>query len=198
MNKPWTKWVLGLGLAVLVIWMISAYNSMVNADESVNAQWKNVEVVYQARADKTKNLVEIVKGAAGFEQETLIQVVEARAKSTSITLDGNDLTEEKMAKFQKAQEQFSSSLGRLMMVAEQYPQLKSVDAYRDFQAQYEGMENRISTERRKYNDMAKDFNATIRRFPKNIFANIFGFTKKPYFEAQQGTENAPDINMKLN
>lgn len=198
MNKPWTKWALGIGIAIGILWSISSYNTLVNSEESVVAQWQNVETVYQARADKTKNLVEIVKGAAGFEQETLTQVIEARAKSTSIKLEAKDLTPENMAKFSQAQAELSKSLGRLLMVAEQYPQLKAVDAFRDFQAQYEGMENRITTERRKYNDMAKDYNASIRRFPKNIFAGIFGFVKKAYFEAQEGTEKAPDINMKLN
>lgn len=170
-----------------------SYNSMVTKQEGVTAQWQQVEVAYQARMDKTKNLFEIVQSAADFEKGTLKEVMEARAKATSIQLNADDLTPEKMAQFEKAQGAFGASLGRLMAVAENYPQLKTVDAFRDFQAQYEGMENRIATERRRFNETAQDYNTFIRRFPKNIWAGIFNFDKKAYFSSQVGADTAPDI-----
>jgi len=166
---------------------------MVTKEEGVTAQWQQVEVAYQARMDKTKNLFEIVQGAADFEQETLRQVMEARSKATSIRIDPTNLTPEKMAEFEKAQGAFGSSLGRLMAVAENYPQLQAVGAFRDFQAQYEGMENRIATERRRFNEAAQDFNTYIRRFPRKIWAGLFDFDKKAYFESAEGSETAPDI-----
>lgn len=170
-----------------------SYNSIVTMDEGVTAQWKQVEVAYQARMDKTKNLFEIVQSAADFEKGTLTAVMEARSKATSIQLKADDLTPEKLAAFEKAQGAFGQSLGRLMAVAENYPQLQSVQAFRDFQAQYEGMENRISTERRRFNESAQELNTYIRRFPKNIWAGIFGFQKRAYFQAQEGADTAPDI-----
>lgn len=170
-----------------------SYNSMVTKQEGVTAQWQQVEVAYQARMDKTKNLFEIVQSSADFEKGTLKEVMEARAKATSIQLNADDLTPEKIAQFEKAQGAFGASLGRLMAVAENYPQLKTVDAFRDFQAQYEGMENRIATERRRFNEVAQDYNVYIRRFPKNIWAALFHFDKKAYFESQAGSETAPDI-----
>lgn len=171
----------------------SSYNAMVTMDEGVTAQWKQVEVAYQARMDKTKNLFEIVQSAADFEKGTLKEVMEARSRATSIQINADNLTPEKLAEFEKAQNAFGSSLGRLMAVAENYPQLQSVQAFRDFQAQYEGMENRISTERMRFNDAARDFNTYIRRFPKNIWAGAFNFNQRGYFEAQAGAETAPDI-----
>jgi LemA protein len=171
----------------------SSYNSMVTMDEGVTAQWQQVEVAYQARMDKTKNLFEIVQSAADFEKGTLKEVMEARSKATSVQINADNLTPEKIAEFEKAQNAFGSSLGRLMAVAENYPQLQSVGAFRDFQAQYEGMENRIATERRRFNEVAQDFNTYIRRFPKNIWAGVFGMQKRGYFESQAGSETAPDI-----
>ncbi|MDQ3048904.1 MAG: LemA family protein [Bacteroidota bacterium] len=171
----------------------STYNSMVTKDEGVTGQWQQVEVAYQARMDKTKNLFEIVQSAADFESETLREVMEARAKATSIQINADNLTPEKIAEFEKAQNAFGSSLGRLMAVAENYPTLQAVGAFRDFQAQYEGMENRIATERRRFNEMAQDYNTYIRRFPKNMWAGIFSFEKRGYFESQEGAETAPDI-----
>ena len=169
------------------------YNKIVTMDEGVTGQWKQVEVAYQARMDKTKNLFEIVQSAADFEKGTLQAVMEARSKATSIQLKAEDLTPEKLAAFEKAQGAFGQSLGRLMAVAENYPQLQSVQAFRDFQAQYEGMENRISTERRRFNEVAQELNTYIRVFPKNIWAGIFGFQKRAYFASQEGAETAPDI-----
>lgn len=170
-----------------------SYNSMVTQQEGVTAQWQQVEVAYQARMDKTKNLFEIVQSSADFEKGTLKEVIEARSRATSIQLKADDLTPEKMAEFEKAQNAFGASLGRLLAVAEGYPQLQTTAAFRDFQAQYEGMENRIATERRRFNEVAQEYNTYIRKFPKNIWAGVFGFDKKAYFESQSGAENAPDI-----
>ncbi len=184
-----------IGLFVLLIGFngCSSYNSMVTMDEGVTAQWQQVEVAYQARMDKTKNLFEIVQSAADFEKTTLMEVMEARSKATSIQINADNITPEKLAEFEKAQNAFGSSLGRLMAVAENYPSLQSVGAFRDFQAQYEGMENRISTERMRFNEAAQNLNTTIRKFPKKIWAGLFGFEKRAYFESQVGADTAPDI-----
>ena len=171
----------------------NTFNTLSTKDEAVTGQWQQVEVAYQARMDKTKNLFEIVQGAADFEKQTLSDVIAARSKATSINIDASNLTPEKLAEFQKAQDAFGTSLGRLMAVAEQYPQLQAVGAFRDFQAQYEGMENRIATERRRFNEVAQDFNTSIRRFPRNVWAGIFDFNRRGYFESSEGAENAPDI-----
>ena len=186
-------------LSILAIFLLigfngcNTYNSLSTSDEAVTGQWQQVEVAYQARMDKTKNLFEIVQSAADFEKQTLADVMAARSKATSIQIDASQLTPEKLAEFQKAQDAFSSSLGRLMAVAENYPQLQAVQAFRDFQAQYEGMENRIETERRRFNEAAQNFNTSIRRFPSNVWAGMFHFEKRAYFEAAQGAEQAPDI-----
>jgi LemA protein len=190
-----TVGVIVLFLIILISWIVGKYNTLVTRDEGVTNQWKQVEVAYQARMDKTKNLLEIVKGAANFEKSTLTEVIEARSKATSIQINAENLTPDKIAAFEAAQQKFGQSLGRLMAIAENYPQLQSVGAFRDFQAQYEGMENRIATERRKFNDMVNDYNKDVRRFPNAIFANMFGFQKKDYFSAQQGAETAPDIKL---
>ena len=170
-----------------------SYNSMVTMDEGVTAQWKQVEVAYQARMDKTKNLFEIVQSAADFEKGTLKEVMEARSKATSVQINADNLTPEKIAEFEKAQNAFGSSLGRLMAVAENYPQLQAVQAFRDFQAQYEGMENRIATERHRFNESGQAYNTYIRRFPRNIWAGVFNFDKRAYFQSVEGAETAPDI-----
>lgn len=189
--------IIGLGaLALIALWAMNFYNGSIGLNEDVTKQWSNVENAYQLRADKTKNLVEIVKGAADFEKETLTQVVEARAKATSVNITPGDLSPEKIKAFQEAQDQFSGALSRLMVTVERYPELKAVKGFQDFQTQYEGMENRIGVERKKYNDVARDFNTRIKRFPGNLLAGVFGFSEKGYFEAQEGTENAPDISFK--
>lgn len=183
-----------LGLIVLIAFNgCSTFNSLGKKDEAVTGQWKQVEVAYQARMDKTKNLFEIVQSAADYEKGTLTAVMEARSKATSIKIDADNLTEEKLAEFQKAQDAFGSSLGRLMAISESYPQLMAVQSFRDLQTQYEGMENRISTERRRFNEMAQDYNTYIRMFPRNIWAGMFGFEKRAYFKASEGAEDAPDI-----
>jgi LemA protein len=181
----------GIALILLFVWF--AFNGLSKADEGINQQWQQVEVAYQARMDKTKNLLKIVEGAAEFEKGTLKEIVEARSNATSIKLSVDELTPENLAKFQKAQDALGQSLGRLMAISENYPSLKAVDAYRDFQAQYEGMENRISTERKRFNDVVGSYNASIRTFPRNLLAGMFGFEKRAYFESAEGTENAPDI-----
>lgn len=181
-------------LAVIVIWAVRFQRGMVGMDEGVAAQWSNVENAYQLRADKTKNIVEIIKGSAEFEQQTLTDVVEARAKATSIQLKADELTPEKLAQFEQAQQQLTGALSRLLVTVERYPDLKTTTAFRDFQAQYEGMENRIGVERRKFNELAQAFNAKIRQFPNNLLAGAFGFQQKPYFKAQEGTDTAPDID----
>ena len=181
-------------LVALGLWAVSFQRGMVGMDEGVSAQWSNVENAYQLRADKTKNIVEIIKGSADFEKTTLTDVIEARAKATSIQLKADDLTPEKMAQFEAAQQQLSGALSRLMVTVERYPDLKTTSAFRDFQAQYEGMENRIGVERRKFNELAQAYNAKIKRIPNSFIAGFFGFKEKPYFKAQEGTENAPDIS----
>lgn len=186
-----------VGLVVLIgFWAMGFQRSTTGLNEGVAEQWANVENAYQLRADKTKNLVEIVKGAADFEKTTLTDVIEARSKASSIQINTDDLSPEKIAEFEAAQAKFSGALSRLMVVVEQYPNLKATDAFRDLQAQYEGMENRIGVERRKFNEVARTFNTKIKQFPGNMLAGMFGFSAKGYFKAQEGTENAPDISFK--
>lgn len=180
-------------IALLAFWGIGFYNGTIGLNEDVSKQWSNVENAYQLRADKTQNLVAIVKGAADFEKETLTGVIEARAKATSVNLNVNDLSPENIQAFQQAQEQFTGALSRLMVTVERYPELKAVKGFQDFQVQYEGMENRIGVERRRYNDVAREFNNRIKRFPGNLLAGTFGFTEKGYFEAKEGADTAPEI-----
>jgi len=187
--------IIALGaVGLIALWAMSYYNGTVAANEAVEKVWGDVLVRYQERADKTKNLLEIVKGAADFEQETLTQVIEARSKATGINLTADQLTPENLAAFEEAQAQFSGALSRLLVTIERYPDLKAVAAFRDFQAQYEGMENRISVERRKFNDAVRVYNLRVKRFPGNLRAGFFGFAEKGYFKAAEGTENAPDIS----
>ena len=189
------KKLLWIGAAVLlVLYAIYSYNSMATGEQTVKKQWGQVEVAYQARMDKTKNLLAIVEKSASFEKGTLKEVIEARAKATSIQLNADDLSPENIQKFQDAQEQFGQSLGRLMVTVEQYPELKTTEAFRDLQTQYEGIENRISTERKRYNDEVEIFNKTIVTFPKSIMAKMFGFKEFGFFKAAAGAENAPDIS----
>jgi LemA protein len=166
---------------------------MVSQEEGVAAQWSNVENVYQRRADLIPNLVNTVKGYAEHEKETLAAVVEARAKATSVNINPEKLDAQSLQQFQEAQSGLSSALSRLMVVVEKYPDLKANQNFLDLQAQLEGTENRIAVERRKFNEAAQAYNTTIRKFPKNIMANIFGFEKKIYFEAEKGAEKAPEV-----
>lgn len=169
------------------------YNSMVKLDEQVTSQWAQVENVYQRRADLVPNLVNTVKGAANFEKETLTQVVEARAKATSITVDPTNLTPESIAQFQAAQGQLSQSLGRLLATVEAYPELKANQNFIELQAQLEGSENRITVERQKFNTVTQEYNSTIRTFPNNLTAGMFGFKAKGYFKAEEGANKAPKV-----
>lgn len=180
-------------LLILVLWGSSKYNSMVTKEEGVTAAWSQVENVYQRRADLIPNLVNTVKGYADFEQKTLTDVIEARSKATGITVDPTNLNEANLQQFQQAQEGLSSALSRLMVVVERYPDLKANQNFMDLQAQLEGTENRIATERRNFNQAAQDYNTQIRRFPSNIFAGIFGFEKKAYFQSEAGAEKAPEV-----
>jgi len=183
-------------ITVLVIsffWAISGYNSLVTLRENVNSQWANVESQYQRRSDLIPNLVQTVKGYATHESSTLEGVVAARAKATQVTIDPKNLTPEKLQEYQAAQGQVSSALGKLLMITENYPDLKANQNFLELQAQLEGTENRISVERNRFNDVAKSYDITIQRFPKSIIASLFGFKEKPYFEAEKGTEKAPSV-----
>lgn len=169
------------------------YNSMVKLDEQVTSQWAQVENVYQRRVDLIPNLVATVKGAANFEKETLTQVIEARAKATSITVDPKNLTPESIAQFQAAQGGLSQSLGRLMATVEAYPELKANQNFLELQAQLEGTENRITVERQKFNTVTQEYNSKIRTFPNNLTAGMFGFKSKGYFQAEAGADKAPKV-----
>lgn len=193
MNKKTTTWVILGALVLIVVFAISKYNQLVNLEEQINGQWANVENQYQRRVDLIPNLVATVKGYAAHESETLEGVVTARAKATQVTVDPDNLTPEKLQEFQAAQGELSSALGRLLMITENYPDLKANENFRDLQVQLEGTENRIATERRNFNEASKSFNASIRRFPTNIVANMFGFEKRVYFEAEAGSEKAPTV-----
>jgi LemA protein len=180
-------------IAILFMWGTSGYNSLVTLREDVNSQWANVESQYQRRSDLIPNLVSTVKGYATHESSTLEGVVAARAKATQITIDPKNLTSEKLQEYQAAQGQVSSALGKLLMITENYPNLKANQNFLELQAQLEGTENRISVERNRFNDVAKSYDVTIQRFPKSILAALFGFEKKPYFEAEKGSEKAPTV-----
>ncbi len=169
------------------------YNKMVTLEEQVTASWAQVENQYQRRADLIPNLVNTVKGYADFEQETLTRVIEARAKATSINVDAGDLDPAKVQQFQEAQEQLSGALSRLLVTVERYPELKANQNFLELQAQLEGTENRISTERQRFNQTVQAYNSYIRQFPQTLYAGTAGFEKKGYFEAQSGAEQAPTV-----
>jgi len=170
-----------------------SYNEMVTQSEAVDAQWAQVENVYQRRADLIPNLVNTVKGYAGHEKETLEGVIEARAKATQTNINVGDMTPQRMAAFQQAQDGLSSALSKLMVVVEKYPDLKANQNFLELQAQLEGTENRIAVERKKFNESTRGYNTLIKRFPKNLMAGMFGFEAKPYFAAQEGAEQAPKV-----
>lgn len=176
----------------------STYNSMVGLNEGVTAQWQQVENQYQRRMDLIPNIVSTVQGEADFEKSTLQSLVEARAKATQITIDPNNLNEESLAKFKAAQGEISSALGRLLAVAENYPNLKANAGFADLRVTLEGCENRISNERMKYNNVAQDFNTKVQKFPGVIWARLFGFNKRAYFEAEAGAEKAPSVKFDFN
>lgn len=180
-------------VAIVAIWGVTGYNGLVRADEAVSTAWSNVENQYQRRADLIPNLVNTVKGYAAHEKEALDAVMTARARATQVTVDVADMTPEMLQEYQKSQGEIGAALGRLLAIAEAYPDLKANSNFLELQAQLEGTENRISVERRNFNDAAKGYNTSIRTFPRNILAGMFGFEKRPYFEAQEGAEKAPDV-----
>jgi LemA protein len=185
--------VAALGLALLVALMVGGvYNNLVGLQEGVEEAWGQVENVYQRRADLIPNLVATVKGAADFEQETLQNVIEARAKVGQMNIEGAP-TAAQMQAFQANQDALSSALSRLLVVVERYPELKAVQAFQDLQVQLEGTENRIAVERRRYNEVARDYNTARRRFPAVLIAGFLGFDDKPYFEAKPGAEEPPQV-----
>ncbi|NBU70787.1 MAG: LemA family protein [Bacteroidetes bacterium] len=169
------------------------YNQMVSKEEAVGGQWANVEAAYQRRADLIPNLVSTVKGYAQFEQETLLGVVEARSKATGVQVNADKLDEASIKKFQESQAALSGALSRLLVVVEKYPDLKANQNFLELQSQLEGTENRISVERRRFNEMVQDYNAYIRKFPNNLISGMFGFEKKGYFKADAGSEKAPKV-----
>ncbi len=193
MKKISSTLIIIVALIVLVLWGIGIYNKLVAQEETVNSQWANVENQYQRRADLIPNLVETVKGYAKHESATFEAVVAARAKATQVTVDPKNLTPEKMQEFQAAQGELSTALGRLLMITENYPDLKANQNFLELQAQLEGTENRISTERTRFNEVAKAFNTAIRKVPNNLIASFGNFEKKPYFEAEEGSEKAPKV-----
>src|SRR5688572_13122623 len=178
---------------IFVAWGCSGYNSLVKQDENVKNAWGNVNNEYQRRLDLVDNLVNTVKGAANFEQETLTKVIEARAKASSVNLTADQLTPENMAKFQQVQGELSGALSRLLVTVERYPDLKATQNFQQLQGQLEGIENDVREARRKYNEQVNIYNTKVRAFPMNIFAGMFGFTKKAPFAADEGAEKAPKV-----
>ena len=193
-KKPWITIAI---IAVIVLFLYSsgkgAYNGMVTKGESVDGQWANVENVYQRRADLIPNLVNTVKGYAAHEQETFTAVIEARSKATGVNINADQLTPETIEQFQSAQAGLSSALSKLMVVVERYPDLKANQNFLDLQAQLEGSENRIATERRKFNDLSKEYNTFVAKFPNVLWAKLFSFEKKPYYEAAEGSDITPTV-----
>ena len=187
------RWI-ALGVLVLAaIWGFSTYNGLVTKDEAVATAWSNVETQYQRRADLIPNLVNTVKGYAAHESETLESVIAARSAATSINLTADELTPEKIAEYQAAQQQVRSALGRLIAIAENYPDLKANQNFLELQAQLEGTENRIAVARKEFNEIAQTYNVAVRRFPAHLVASIFGFDTKAYFEADEAAAQAPVV-----
>ena len=194
MNKKSIIWIVVLGvLAIAVVWGIGRYNAIITAEENVNTAWSQVENQYQRRADLIPNLVETVKGYAAHESATLEGVIAARAKATQVLVDPTNATAEQMAAFQAAQGELSQALGRLMAISENYPDLKANQNFAALQSQLEGTENRITVARNNFNEVARQFNTMIRRFPTNIIANAMNAEKRAYFEATEGAEQAPKV-----
>lgn len=194
MNKKNRTWIIILIVVLIaILWGVRRYNSFVTLEEGVTGQWANVENVYQRRVDLIPNLVNTVKGYADFEQETLTQVIEARAKATSVNIDPSNLNPQSLAAFQQAQDGLSSALSRLLVTIERYPELKANQNFLELQSQLEGTENRIAVERRKFNEVTRGFNTSIRKFPNSIIAGITGFDQKGYFKAAEGSDAAPVV-----
>ena len=194
MNKKTVTWIVVLGvLAIVVIWGVIRYNAIITAEENVNTAWSQVENQYQRRADLIPNLVETVKGYAAHERETLESVIAARAKATQVVVDPNHATAEQMAAFQAAQGEVSQALGKLMAISENYPDLKANQNFSALQSQLEGTENRITVARNNFNEVARQYNTMIRRFPTNLIANAMNADKRAYFEAEEGAEQVPQV-----
>ena len=191
--KKKSIWIIIAAVAVIIIWAIKVNNRMITMEEGVNKAWSNVENVYQRRADLIPNLVNTVKGYAEHETSTFEAVVSARAKATSITVNPENMTADQLKEFQKAQNEVGGALGRLIAVSEAYPELKANENFKELQAQLEGTENRISVERRNFNEAANQYNTYIRKFPQSIIAGMRDFEKKPYFEAEEGANQAPKV-----
>ena len=187
------KWIWIGVVAVVAIFFYATYNGFVNREEGLKSAWSNVETQYQRRADLIPNLVNTVKGYAAHETQTLNEVTEARARATSINLSADDLTPERLAQFQRAQAEVRSALGRLIAVSESYPDLKANQNFIELQAQLEGTENRIAVARKDFNAAAQQYNVSVRRFPANLVARMFGFGQKPYFESAEGAAAAPQV-----
>jgi LemA protein len=195
MNRKWLIPGIIIGAVVLIAAvLIGGYNGLVGQREGVNQAFSNLESQYQRRADLVPNLVNTVKGAANFEQDTLTQVTEARAKATSVNIDPSTATPEQLAAYQSSQGELSQALGRLLAVTENYPELKAVAGFQDLQVQLEGTENRIAVARGDFNKVAASYNARVQTFPTNVTAGLFGFKTFTYFEAEDGAENAPEVN----
>jgi LemA protein len=184
---------LALILFMVISWGVRIYNEIVPMNEHVATQWSNVETQYQRRSDLIPNFVNTVKGAAAFEQETLTRVIEARSRATQVTIDPSNITPEQLQQFQAAQGEVSSALSRLLVVVEQYPELKATQNFRDLQVELEGTENRIAVARNNFNDAARTYNTYIKRFPNMIVASLAKFTARPYFEAEEGANRAPEV-----
>ncbi len=191
MKKGWI--VIIAIVAIVAIWGVSGYNSLVKQEEGVKTAWSQVENQYQRRSDLIPNLVNTVKGYASHESTTLEDVVAARARATQTTIDAENLTAESMQQFQQAQGELTNALGRLLFIQENYPDLKANQNFSELQAQLEGTENRIATERRNFNNAARAYNTKVRRFPTNLIAGMFGFGQYPYFEATDGDEAVPTV-----
>jgi len=192
MNR--TLWiVLGL-LALVIFWGVGARNGMATSDQEVKASWANVQSAYQRRADLIPNLVKTVQGVANFEKQTLTEVIQARASATQMKVDAGNLSPENIQKFQAAQSNLGGALARLMVVAENYPQLKATENFSELQAQLEGTENRIKEERDRFNEAVKNFNSKVVTFPNNLIAGFSGFSEKGFFQAEAGSEKAPEVN----
>lgn len=194
LSKGWIVLIVIIGVVLfLIAWAVGINNKLVTKEEGVNSQWANVENVYQRRLDLIPNLVNTVKGVADFEKQTLTDVIEARAKATSVQINPKNLDEGSIQRFQEAQNGVSAALGRLMVVVEKYPELKATQNFSELQAQLEGTENRITVERKKFNETAQAFNTYVRKFPNVIFAGMFGFEQKAYFKSAEGAEKAPEV-----
>lgn len=194
LNKKQTIWgIVGAILAVFVLWLVVGYNGLVSSSQKVENSFANVQTQYQRRADLIPNLVNTVKGAADFEQETLNQVVEARSKATQITIDPSNATPEQLQQYQNAQGELSQALGRLLALSESYPQLTATQNFKDLQTQLEGTENRIQVARADYNNILRTYNTKVKKFPTVILANLFNFDQKPYFEATPEAQNVPTV-----